>query len=66
LVRNGILRLASGSPAIDAVGGTYSDITADVDGQSRSGAKAIGADEYSTAAVLRRPLTTADVGPGVP
>ena len=66
LVRNGILRLASGSPAIGAAGGTYSDITEDVDGQSRSGTRDIGADAYSTAPVLRSPLTTADVGPGAP
>ncbi|HEX8866514.1 MAG TPA: polysaccharide lyase 6 family protein [Lentzea sp.] len=62
---NGLLRLASSSPAIDASVGTYSYVTRDFDPQARSGKLDIGADEYSTSAT-RKPLTKADVGVSAP
>lgn len=52
--------------AIDSSVGTYTYVTEDMDGHARSGVNDIGADEYSTAAIPRKPLTTADVGPIVP
>ncbi len=62
----GVFRLLSTSPAINASVGSYPEVTIDLDGQSRSGTKDVGADEFSTAPVIRRPLTTADVGPNAP
>jgi endoglucanase len=58
----GLLRLSADSPAIDTAAGSYAQATRDVDLQTRSGTKDVGADEYATGA-QRRPLTTADVGP---
>lgn len=62
---NGLLRLASGSPAIETSAGTYSYVTRDFDLQSRSGKPDVGADEYNSSAV-RKPLTKADVGVSAP
>lgn len=62
---NGLLRLASGSPAADTSAGTYSYVTRDFDLQSRSGKPDVGADEYNSSAV-RKPLTKADVGVSAP
>ncbi|WP_086667560.1 polysaccharide lyase 6 family protein [Lentzea kentuckyensis] len=62
---NGLYRLSSGSPAIDASVGTYSYVTRDFDPQARSGKPDVGADEYSTS-TTRKPLTKADVGPSAP
>ncbi|SDP53263.1 polysaccharide lyase 6 family protein [Lentzea jiangxiensis] len=62
---NGLLRLSSGSPAIDASAGTHSYVTRDFDPQSRSGKPDVGADEYSSSAV-RTPLTKSDVGVSAP
>jgi hypothetical protein len=58
----GLSRLGAGSPAIDSATGPAT-VTDDMDGQPRSGTPDVGADEYSTAPVQRRPLTAADVGP---
>jgi poly(beta-D-mannuronate) lyase len=63
---SGVFRLRSGSPAIDAAAGSYPEVTVDMDGAPRSGRKDIGADEFSRAAIRRRPLTVADVGPSAP
>jgi poly(beta-D-mannuronate) lyase len=57
-----LLRLTAGSPAIDAATGAFPQVSRDIDGQARSGAKDVGADEFD-AATPARPLTTADVGP---
>jgi poly(beta-D-mannuronate) lyase len=62
----GVFRLSSGSPAIDSSAGTFPEVTLDMDAQSRTGAKDVGADEVSTAPINARPLTTADVGPNAP
>jgi hypothetical protein len=58
----GTFHLQSGSPAIDAASGSYTAVTVDMDAQSRSGTKDIGADEVSAAAVMAQILTTAMVG----
>ncbi|NGY61009.1 lyase [Lentzea sp. NEAU-D13] len=62
---NGLLRLASGSPAIETSAGTYSYVTKDFDPQSRVGKPDVGADEYSSMA-SRKPLTPSDVGVSAP
>jgi hypothetical protein len=63
----GLYRLASGSsPAVDTAAGSYPQVSRDMDLQARSGAKDVGADEFATSGPLRRPLTTADVGPSGP
>ncbi|MBI5473137.1 MAG: T9SS type A sorting domain-containing protein [Ignavibacteriae bacterium] len=56
-------KLSASSPAIDSSVGSYPSVVADIDGQTRDARKDIGADEYSGAAISRRPLTAADVGP---
>ncbi|HKQ72657.1 MAG TPA: polysaccharide lyase 6 family protein [Blastocatellia bacterium] len=61
-----IFRLQSTSPAINTGVGSFPEVTIDLDGHSRSGTKDVGADEFSTAPVVRRPLTTANVGPNAP
>lgn len=65
LVRDahGVLRLAAGSPAIEAAAGDFAFAAFDQDGQPREGKRDIGADEFSMAPVVARPLTPADVGP---
>ena len=62
----GVQRLVAGSPAVDVADPAYFSFVADdVEGQPRTTAD-IGADELSSAPVLRRPLTAADVGPSAP
>jgi len=60
----GLYRLSAGSPAIDTATGSFAAVPLDMDGQTRSGAKDVGADELGPAGPGREPLTTADVGPG--
>ncbi|MFJ7417003.1 polysaccharide lyase 6 family protein [Streptomyces uncialis] len=60
---DGVFRLSSSSPAIGAAVPTTPAVTDDLDGHPRGGSRDIGSDQYATAAPLRRPLTTADVGP---
>jgi poly(beta-D-mannuronate) lyase len=69
---NGILHLASNSPAINAGHAAhdfYSGLIActsfpvDMDGQARDASPDIGADEFSAAPIIARILTTNDVGP---
>jgi poly(beta-D-mannuronate) lyase len=67
LKASGIYGLASTSPAIDqASSSSYPAVTKDIDGQTRSGMKDTGADEYSTASIVNRPLKAGDVGPSSP
>ena len=62
----GLLRIGPSSPAIGyADAAYYSFVTDDMDGQPRSDPD-VGADEYATGGMLRRPLTRADVGPEAP
>ena len=64
LGQDGIFRPSSTSPVIDAGVGSYSGLfTDDMDGQTRTGVFDVGADEFSTAAIVRIPLTSGDVGP---
>lgn len=59
-----LLKLTSGSPAINAANTSYySFVTDDADGQART-TPDIGADEFSGASITRQPLTGNDVGPG--
>jgi poly(beta-D-mannuronate) lyase len=61
---DGLWRPGAASPAINGGAGDYSGvITADVDGQPRVGIFDVGADEVSAATIVRKPLTSADVGP---
>ncbi|WNR43827.1 chondroitinase-B domain-containing protein [Paenibacillus roseipurpureus] len=62
----GLQKLSSSSPAINASTGSYTFVTTDMDGQSRSGTNDVGADEYATSSVINSPLTTSDVGPLAP
>ena len=57
--------IASNSPAIGASYAAPGEVVSDMDGQPRSGTPDIGADEYSSAPVIRHPLGTNDVGPYV-
>ena len=59
---DGLWRTNSSSPAIDG-GEAIAFVTDDMDGQARIGLIDIGADESSTDAIVRRPLTADDVGP---
>jgi poly(beta-D-mannuronate) lyase len=60
---NGLQKLSASSPAIGYANTTYYPyILDDMDGHPRSLPDA-GADEYAAAAIVRRALTTADVGP---
>jgi hypothetical protein len=66
LVRVGeVLEPAAGSAAIGAARGVFSYITEDIDGTPRVKSD-IGANQSSTAAPARHPLTEADVGPDAP
>lgn len=59
----GLWRLTESSPAIGAAVGNYPFLMDDMDGQPRGENKDVGADQYSDAPVLYRPLTASDVGP---
>ncbi|SFD15699.1 Por secretion system C-terminal sorting domain-containing protein [Chitinophaga sp. CF118] len=59
----GTFHLQAGSPAINAATGSYSAVTTDMDGQTRTSPKDAGADEVSSTAVTARILTPAMVGP---
>jgi poly(beta-D-mannuronate) lyase len=62
---DGIYRLGTGSAAANAAGVDHStQVTDDLDGQARIAPYDVGADEFSTAQPIRRPLIAADVGPG--
>lgn len=58
----GSFHLQAGSPAIDAATGDYPAVTADMDGQPRTGVFDVGADEVSGAPVIARILNPVDVG----
>jgi len=61
-----VYRLSTGSPAIDAATGNYPGVVLDFEKQARTGAKDIGADEYSSASpvtVTHGALDATQVGP---
>jgi poly(beta-D-mannuronate) lyase len=60
-VMNGLYRPSGSSPLINAGLGSY--VTTDMDGQTRDSNPDIGADEYATTTITRKPLTPEDVGP---
>jgi hypothetical protein len=61
---DGIWRLGDMSPARNAAIGNYSQLVMDdMDGQPRIGLYDIGADQYSDATIVRKPLQAGDVGP---
>jgi hypothetical protein len=57
---DGLWRPSATSPAIDGASPAY--VTHDFDGQPRIGLFDIGADEFSNAQIVRKPLTANDVG----
>jgi poly(beta-D-mannuronate) lyase len=59
-----VWRLDPASSAVGAAVGSYSEIAADLDGQSRDKKPDVGADEYSKDQQFRRPLQKSDVGAG--
>jgi poly(beta-D-mannuronate) lyase len=63
LAGDGLWRPGANSPAMGAAAGEFTFVSNDIDGQPRGGKKDVGCDQVSTAPVLRRPLTPADVGP---
>ncbi len=60
---DGLLRPATAGPARRAVAANHASLKTDVDGQPRTAPGDIGSDQISSAPVVRRPLTAADVGP---
>lgn len=58
-----VYRLRPRSPAIAAAVDAYDFVTLDMDGQTRTGKKDIGADEFAALAIRHRPLKAEDVGP---
>ncbi|HEY3558368.1 MAG TPA: polysaccharide lyase 6 family protein [Kribbella sp.] len=64
---DGVYRLGAGSAAVNAASLDHSgQVTEDLDGQARITPYDVGADEYSPASPVRRPLTPAEVGPAAP
>ncbi|QDT67884.1 Chondroitinase-B precursor [Planctomycetes bacterium MalM25] len=61
---DGLFRPGSNSPSVNNGVGDYSGlISTDMDGQPRVSVFDIGADEFSAAAIVRKPLEAGDVGP---
>ena len=59
---SGEYHLQKNSPAIDAGKGNYSTVMVDMDGQFRKSPLDVGADEFSTTAVIAKILSPVDVG----
>lgn len=59
---DGLFRPFMGSPLIDAAVGEYTQITSDMDGQTRMAPLDVGCDELSSEPVVIRPLSSEDVG----
>lgn len=57
-------RLSSSSPAIDMGQGIWDFVIGDFDGQGRDSLLDVGADEFNKNAIIFKPLSAADVGPG--
>lgn len=56
-------RPSAASPALGAAAAVPFAVPLDIDGQKRPARADIGADQRSNAAIIRRPLTSGDVGP---
>ncbi|MFY2559487.1 chondroitinase-B domain-containing protein [Corallococcus terminator] len=65
---DGLLRPSTASPVIGAARSSTGGVSpaTDMDGQVRSGALDVGADQAASSPASRRPLTAADVGPRAP
>lgn len=63
LAADGLYRPSATSPLLNAATGSELPITLDIDGQLRTGTFDVGADEFSTDAIVRVPLSGGDVGP---
>ena len=64
IATDGLYRPAANSPLINAaIDLSVPAPTVDMDGQPRTGKLDVGADEFSTATILRLPLDQGDVGP---
>jgi hypothetical protein len=63
LAADGLMRPATNSPVINAAAGSYPAVTLDMDGQTRSGAQDVGADEVLVSAPPVKPVGPDDVGP---
>ena len=63
---DGIRRLPSGSPAVEAAAGNFPSVAFDMDGQARPEKKTVGADEFSTTPYSSWLLTPVEVGPKAP
>jgi len=61
----GFYKIASDSPAVNSAVGTYSYVTTDCEGQARS-ANDVGADEYSSTPITKKPLTPSTAGCSAP
>jgi hypothetical protein len=67
LVRQGdVLALTAGSPAIGGATTSFPFVSDDMRGTPRGAKQDIGAEQLSSMPGMRRPLTTADVGPNAP
>lgn len=62
LSEDGMYRPNAASPLIDSASSSYSFINYDMDGQLRQLPYDIGADEYSSYPIIRKPITGKDVG----
>ncbi|CAG7632632.1 Chondroitinase-B [Paenibacillus solanacearum] len=60
---DGLFRPSAASPVKDQAQGSFPYVDKDMDGQSRDGAKDVGADELSASKPERAPLTRGQVGP---
>ncbi len=58
-----VFKLSPESPAIDASTGDFSYVVSDFEGQSRSGLKDIGADEYNNNPIIAGVIGAEHVGP---
>ena len=63
VLADSLWRLQQSGPAVDSAKGSFDFIRTDIDGQDRETLKDIGADEYTTAAIVNYPLSAEDVGP---
>jgi hypothetical protein len=63
---DGIWTISATSKAVGAAVGGYPFVMDDINGNPRGTKPDVGAQQYSTAMPLRRPLTMADVGPMAP
>jgi poly(beta-D-mannuronate) lyase len=64
--KDGVWTITATSKAIGAAVGSYPFVMDDINGIPRGAKLDVGAQQFSTAMPMRRPLTMADVGPMAP